>query len=87
MAERPDVPFFYTNVMQAHMGAFDLWIEFGHKSAEHQGRAQQFDTVCTVAMSLSHAKSMIPILTRLIAAYESQFGPIPAPGYDEQSRE
>lgn len=86
MSDESDAPFFYANVMQAHMGAFDLWIEFGHKSAQ-TAQSKQFDSVCTVAMSLSHAKSMIPLLTRLIAAYETQFGQIPAPGYDEQARE
>lgn len=85
MPDEQEVPFYYTNVMQANLGAFDLSIEFGRKSAANRGA--QFDPVCTVAMSLSHAKSMIPILTRLIAAYEAQFGQIPAPGYDENARE
>jgi Protein of unknown function (DUF3467) len=86
MAEEPEVPFFYANVMQAHLGAFDFTIDFGYKKAEDQATTR-FTPVCTVAMSLSHAKTMIPILSRLIAAYENQFGPIPAPGYDEQARE
>lgn len=37
-------------------------------------------------MSLSHAKSMLPILARLIAEYENQVGPIPAPGFDDQAK-
>jgi hypothetical protein len=86
VADEQDVPFFYANVMQAHLGAFDFTINFGYRTPEDQGTTR-FTTVCTVAMSLSHAKTMIPILTRLIATYENQFGQIPAPGYDEQARE
>jgi hypothetical protein len=79
-------PFFYTNVMQAHLGAFDFTIEFGYKPPEEQGTAR-FTKVCTVGMSLSHAKTMLPILAKLIAQYENAFGPIPAPGYEEQAKE
>jgi hypothetical protein len=86
MAEGEEVPFFYANVMQAHLGAFDFTIEFGYKPPEESGTTR-FNKVCTVGMSLSHAKTMLPILAKLIATYESQFGTIPAPGYDEQSRE
>jgi len=40
-----------------------------------------------VGMSLGHAKTMLPILARLIAQYESQFGTIPAPGYEDQAKD
>ena len=80
------VPFFYANVMEAHVGAFDFTIEFGYKPPEERGTAR-YNKVCTVAMSLSHAKTMLPIITKLIAQYESNFGQIPAPGYDEQAKE
>lgn len=86
MANEQEAPFFYANVMQAQLGAFDFTIEFGYKSPEDQA-TPRFHKVCTVGMSLSHAKSMLPILAKLIAAYEQQFGTIPAPGYDEQARE
>jgi hypothetical protein len=86
VAEEQDVPFFYANVMQAHLGAFDFTIQFGYKPAEEQATTR-YNPVCTVGMSLAHAKSMLPILAKLIATYESQFGTIPAPGYDEMSKE
>ncbi|MDQ1519460.1 MAG: hypothetical protein QOI55_533, partial [Actinomycetota bacterium] len=36
-----------------------------------------------VAMSLAHAKSMLPLLARVIADYEENVGPITAPGFDD----
>jgi hypothetical protein len=86
MAEEQEAPFYYANVMQAHLGAYDFTIDFGYKPPEEAG-TQRFTKVCTVGMSVSHAKTMIPILAKLIAAYEQQFGTVPAPGYEEQSRE
>ena len=86
VADESGAPFFYANVMQAHIGAYDFTIDFGYRRPD-QSASRQFDPICTVGMSISHAKTMLPILARLIAAYESQFGTIPAPGYDEQARE
>jgi hypothetical protein len=83
MAEEGEAPFFYANVMEAKVGAYDFTIDFGYRSPD-TGRAT---TVATIAMSISHAKTMIPVIAKLIAAYEQQFGPVPAPGYEEQSRE
>jgi len=86
VVDEQEAPFFYANVMQAYLGAFDFTIDFGYKPPEEQGTAR-FTKVCTVGMSLSHAKTMLPILARLIAQYESSFGTIPAPGYEEQAKE
>jgi hypothetical protein len=86
VAEEPDVPFYYANVMQAHLGAFDFTIDFGIKKPEAAPNASP-ETQCRVVMSLSHAKTMLPILARLIAQYEGAFGQIPAPGYDEHAKE
>ncbi len=38
-------------------------------------------------MSLGHAKSMLPLLARAIADYESQVGEIPSPGFEEGSKD
>jgi hypothetical protein len=38
-------------------------------------------------MSLSHAKSMLPLMAKVIADYEQKFGQIPAPGFGDFSRE
>jgi Protein of unknown function (DUF3467) len=86
MSEQSETPFFYANVMEAHVGAFDFTLDFGYKPPEERG-TPRYNKVCTVGMSLSHAKTMLPIIARLIAQYESQFGKIPAPGYDEQAKE
>jgi len=87
MADDPEgVPFFYTNVMQAFLGPYDFVIDFGYKRPETAPAAAP-DPACRVAMSLSHAKTMLPIIAKLIADYEGQFGKIPAPGYDDLSKE
>lgn len=84
-SENDQPPFFYANVMQAHLGAFDFTIEFGYRAPEEP--PAKWTKVATVGMSLSHAKTMLPILAKLIAAYESQYGQIPAPGYEDQAKE
>lgn len=86
MAEEVPAPFFYANVMKAHLGAFDFTLDFGYKPPEELGTAR-YESLCRVGMSLSHAKSMLPILAKLISEYEKAFGTIPAPGFEEQARE
>jgi hypothetical protein len=34
-------------------------------------------------MSWGHLKSMIPLLARMVADYESRVGEIPAPGFED----
>ncbi|MGF1668180.1 MAG: DUF3467 domain-containing protein [Acidimicrobiia bacterium] len=78
----------YANVVQITGGAFDLVLDFGFKPPEATSRnSPDFEIVARVAMSLAHAKSMLPILARVIADYEKQFGTIPAPGFDGMSKE
>lgn len=87
MADDQDPPFVYANVVEITTGPFDLIIDFGFKSPEQLKRqSPDYRVVTRVAMSLSHAKSMLPILARLIADYEHQVGTIPAPGFDDQSK-
>lgn len=83
MPNEQDVPFFYANVMEAHLGAFDFTIDFGYRKPNERNP----DEMVRVSMSLGHAKSMLPILAKLLATYEQQFGTIPAPGYEEMSKE
>lgn len=66
---------------------FDVVMDFGFKTPE-QAKKQgiDYDIVARIAMSLSHAKSMLPILARVVAEYEKQVGTIPAPGFDDQSK-
>jgi hypothetical protein len=78
----------YANIVQVSYGPFDMVLDFGFKSPEQlQKGSPDYEIVARVAMSLSHAKSMLPLLARLIADYEQKIGPITAPGFDEQSRE
>jgi hypothetical protein len=77
----------YANVVQATMGPFDLVLDFGFKDPERQrAGSAEFDVVARVAMSLAHAKSMLPLIARLVAEYEQKIGPITAPGFEDQSR-
>lgn len=75
----------YANVVQMAVGPFDMVLDFGFKSPEEAARGQEggYDVVARVAMSVGHAKSMIPLLAKLIADYEQRFGQIPAPGFDD----
>ena len=80
-------PTLYANVVQMTTGPFDVVMDFGFRSPEHlRNRPSEFDLVARVAMSLAHAKSMLPLLAKVIADYEAQVGPITAPGFDDQAK-
>ena len=84
----PPPPVVYANVVEMTTGPFDLVIDFGFKAPEEAKRGSpEWQVVSRVAMSLSHAKTMLPILARVIAEYESKVGPIPAPGFDDKGKE
>lgn len=81
-------PLVYTNVVQMTAGAYDLVMDFGFKNPEQTQRGStEYETVVRVAMSLGHAKSMIPLLAQVIAQYEQQVGPITAPGFEDPAKE
>jgi hypothetical protein len=87
MAENAPDPV-YANVVEVTAGAFDLVIDFGFKTPEAtKKQSPEYENVARVAMSLSHAKSMLPVLAKIIAQYEQQIGPITAPGFDDMSKE
>jgi hypothetical protein len=78
----------YANVVDFTMGPFDMVIDFGFKTPEHARRqSPDFEVVSRVAMSLGHAKAMLPIMAKLIADYEQNIGPITAPGFEDQAKE
>ena len=78
----------YANVVDFTVGPFDIVVDFGFKGPEESRRGSaDYEVVSRVAMSLPHAKSMLPILAKLIADYESRIGPITAPGFDDFSKE
>jgi len=47
---------------------------------------QTLEEVARVSMSWGHAKSMIPLLAKMVADYESKYGEVPAPGFGDNWR-
>lgn len=63
-------------------------MDFGFKPPESTKRqSTEVEPAARIAMSLGHAKSMLPLLASMIAKYEQSVGPIPAPGFEEGSKE
>lgn len=80
---------FYTNAMKAHGGPFDVMLTFGISqlgSDAKPGERPNIEEVARLSMSWGHLKSMIPLLARLVAEYESKVGEIPAPGFEDNWR-
>lgn len=86
--EREHITPIYANVVNITTGPFDLVMDFGFKAPEQMVRGSaDYEVVARVAMSLAHAKSMIPLLAKMIAEYENKVGKIPAPGFDDKARD
>jgi hypothetical protein len=87
------VPKFYANVVNVAPGPYDVtltFIEFDPTRLPELIEGQHEPStkaVLQVVMSLGHAKSFIPLIAKAIADYEDRFGPIPAPGFDQLSKE
>jgi predicted nucleic acid-binding protein len=63
-------------------------LDFGFKTPERaRAGSPEYDVVARVAMSLAHAKTMVPLIAAQIAQYEQKVGPITAPGFEEFSSE
>lgn len=78
----------YANVVNITAGAFDMVLDFGFKPPEStQRQSTEYEIVARVAMSLAHAKTMLPIMARVIAQYEEKVGPITAPGFEDLGKE
>ena len=78
----------YANVVEFTVSPYDMVIDFGFKPPEQQRRGgTDHEVVARVAMSLGHAKSMLPLLANMIAQYEQNVGTIPAPGFDDLAKE
>lgn len=86
--DRDDAPsVVYANVVNVTAGPFDIVLDFGFKPPEKtQKGSPDYELVSRVAMSLGHAKTMLPILARVIADYEEKVGPITAPGFEDNSK-
>lgn len=85
-------PRFHANVINLAPSAFDVTMTFIEADPtalpEGQGEpnAPRIHAVAQVTMSLGAVKAMIPLMVKLIADYESRFGEIPSPGFDESSK-
>jgi hypothetical protein len=80
----------YANVLMAAAGPFDVTLIFGQQDNAARTRATPDvpnREVVRVAMSWAHLKSMIPLLARMVAEYETQMGEIPSPGFDQNWKE
>ena len=85
---REPPPLVYANAVQITTGPFDVVMDFGFKNPEQTQRGStEYEPGVRVAMSLAHAKSMIPILANVIAQYEQHIGTITAPGFDDTAKE
>ena len=88
-----EAPFVYANVVQMNVGPYDFTMDFAYQApenrqvAEETGQPAAFQRVVRVAMSHAHAKSMIPLLAKLIANLEAQAGTIPTIGFEKKSKE
>ena len=79
-----ELPFFYANVVHLSMGPFDMTMDFGFESPEDRhSDGHHHATVARVAMSPSHAKSMLKVLVDRIASYEEAYGVIPSPHFHD----
>lgn len=75
--------------MKANGGPFDATLIFGVMQQgpnAQPGDQPEVGEVARITMSWGHLKSMIPLLARLVAEYESKVGEIPAPGFEDNWR-
>ena len=88
-----DVPTFYANNVNVALNPFDVMLTFLEQDStalpENQEgpHAPTIKAVVQVRVPLGHAKSMLPLLATMIARYETMFGEIPAPGFDDLAKE
>lgn len=79
----------YTNVVQFQVAPYDAEMKFYYRRPDQQSETDTANlrTVARVTMGLSHMKAMIPLMAKMVADYESQFGPVPAPGFEQYGKE
>jgi Protein of unknown function (DUF3467) len=88
MADESPKQQLYANAVEMTVGPFDLVMDFGFRPPESTKRqSTEVEPVARIAMSLGHAKTMLPILANMIAQYEQNIGPIPAPGFEDKAKE
>ena len=74
----------YANALAISGGPFDVTLVFGlQQSAPGSATVPPVEEVVRVSMSWGHAKSIVPLLAKIVADYESANGQVPSPGFDE----
>ena len=81
----------YANSLALNGGPFDVVLVFGVQQPLLPGNLDEDPPPPTqetvrVAMSWGHAKSMIPLMARMVAEYEQKFGEVPSPGFGDTWR-
>ena len=78
----------YANVVSVNGGLFDVSLTFGEQNYSRRlAEGVETHALVKVSMSWGHLKSMVPLLAKVVAGYEQQFGEIPAPGFDTMWKE
>jgi hypothetical protein len=78
----------YANVVAVNGGPFDVSLTFGEQNYSRRlPEGVETHALVKVSMSWAHLKSMVPLLAKVVAGYEEQFGEIPAPGFDTMWKE
>jgi len=85
MSEEEAAPSYYANSVQVSSQPFDMRFSFGVNRMRGDNDIEN-KIVAEVVMSHAHAKTMLPIIAKLLAEYENQYGTIPAPGFEEHGR-
>jgi len=80
----------FVNLAPTPYDAIITFIDFDPTALpEGQGEPSKptIRAVAQVEMSLAAVKALIPLMVKMIADYEQNFGEIPAPGFDQLSKE
>ena len=87
-----DLPRFYSNGVNVAGGPYDVTITFmtvdptALPEGQEGPKAVTMKSAVQVVSSWGHLKAVLPLLVKAIADYESHFGIIPAPGFEEGSK-
>jgi Protein of unknown function (DUF3467) len=81
-----EAPRIYTNAVAINGGPFDVILIFGLQESAVGSGEHSVEEVARISMSWGHAKSMIPLLAKMVADYESKYGEVPAPGFGDNWR-
>ena len=87
------LPRYYSNHLNLALSGFDVTLTFMQHDPTVLPDGQEGPHVATiksvaqVVLPVGHAKSIIPLLVKIIAKYESLYGELPAPGFEETAKD